>query len=124
MRHRANQLVKGKWSTKVKIWIGTVSAGVPALALVISGLFWLNSELAWSADVQKSYVLQSIDVNQLRTDDRMWKVKHDLKKIAERKLFDNALDTDELDQVQLLKEYEFLLGQKEKWNDAEKEALK
>lgn len=123
LRHHAHQLVKAKWSTKFKIWVGTVSAGVPLLIGLFAGVQWINQNVAWAEDLKKSYVLQTIQVSQLRTEDRMWKVKHDLKEIASRKLGGNSLDTDELDQKQLLSEYEFLLGQKEKWNNAEKEAI-
>lgn len=124
LRRQAHHLVKQKWSTKAKIWIGTVSAGVPLMVALITGLMWLKSELAWAEDVKQSATMQIITVYQLKTEDRMWKIKHDLKDIAARKLAGTSLETDELDQTQLLSEYEFLLEQKQKWDEAEKEASK
>jgi len=123
LRRHAHQLVKQKWSTKFKIWVGTVSAGVPLLVGLFAGVQWINQNVAWAEELKKNYVLQTIQVSQLRTEDRMWKVKHDLKEIAARKLAGNSLDTDELDQTQLLSEYTFLLDQKQKWDNAEKEAI-
>jgi len=124
LRRKATDLAKAKWSTKVKLWVGAVGGTVPIILLLVAAINWLNTNLAWAAEVQKSYVLQTIDVNQLRTEDRMWKVKHDLTRIAERKEAGTPLITDELDRAQLLSEYTFLLEQKQKWNDAEKQANK
>ncbi len=123
LRRQAHHLVKAKWSTKLKIWVSTVGAGVPLLVGVFALVQWVNQNVAWAEDLKKSYVLQTIQVSQLRTEDRMWKVKHDLKEIAARKLAGTSLETDELDQTQLLSEYTFLLDQKQKWDNAEKEAI-
>ncbi len=124
LRRQAHHLVKQKWSTKVKIWLGTIGAGVPILTAIIFGIQWINQNVAWAEDVKQSATMQIITVYQLKTEDRMWKIKHDLKDIAARKLAGTSLETDELDQTQLLSEYTFLLEQKQKWDEAEKEASK
>ncbi len=123
LRRQAHHLVKAKWSTKVKIWATTIGAGLPLLIAMFAGVQWINQNVAWAEELKKSYVLQTISVNQLRTEDRMWKIKHDLKEIAARALAGNSLDTDGLDKEQLLDEYRFMLEQKQKWDNAEKEAI-
>lgn len=124
LRRKASDLAKQKWSTKAKVWLTTVGAGVPILAAVVTGLMWLKGELAWAEDVKQSATMQIITVYQLKTEDRMWKIKHDLKDIEARKQAGISLVTDSLDREQLLDEYTFLLTQKQKWDEAEKEATK
>lgn len=116
------ELAKAKWSTKFKIWLGTIGAGIPVLLAIIAGVQWINQNVAWAEELKKSYVLQTIQVSQLRTEDRMWKIKHDLKDIDARSQAQMALPTDALEREQLLDEYRFLLEQKQKWDEAEKDA--
>lgn len=124
LRRKASELAKQKWSTKAKIWLTTIGAGIPVLVAIFAGVQWINQNVAWAEELKKSSTLQYIEVNQLRTEDRMWKIKHDLRDIEARKKAGIALDTDALDKEQLLNEYRFLLEQKQKWDDAEKEATK
>ncbi len=122
-RRTVSELAKSKWSTKVKIWLGTIGAGVPLLVAIFAGVQWINQNVAWAEELKKSYVLQTIQVSQLRTEDRMWKIKHDLKDIDARKQANMAWPTDALEREQLLNEYRFLLEQKQKWDSAEKDAI-
>lgn len=99
-----------------------MAASLPIIYALIAAFMWAKTEIAWAEDVKKSYVMQTIQVNQLQTADRMWKIKHDLKDIEARAQMNNALPTDPLEKEQLLDEYRFLLEQKQKWDQAEKEA--
>lgn len=116
------EIARAKWSTKVKIWLGTIGAGIPILLALFAGVQWINQNVAWAEELKKSYVLQTIQVSQLRTEDRMWKIRHDLKDIDARKNANMSWPTDAGEREQLLNEYTFLLEQKQKWDSAEKDA--
>lgn len=113
---------KQKWSTKAKVYLGLGVSALPLAAAIFTASQWINQNVAWAEDLKKSYVLQTIEVNQLRTEDRMWKIKHDLKDIEARRQMGAELPTDALEKQQLLDEYRFLLEQKQRWDQAEKEA--
>lgn len=124
LRHQAHQLVKAKWSTKLKIWVSTVAGGVPLLVGIFAGVQWINQNVAWAADVAQSQNVQFIQNQMDRTDDRLWKVRHDLEQIQERFTMGNVLFTDALDKETLLAEYIHLIKQKSTWAAKEKEATK
>ena len=124
LRRQAQHLVKAKWPTKVKWWVGGATASLPLIYALITAFMWIKTEVAWAADVAQSQNIQFIQNQQGRTEDRMWKVKHDLEKIDERKAMNQVRVTDSLDKQTLLEEYKHLIGQKSKWEAAEKEATK
>lgn len=122
LRRKATDLAKQKWSTKAKIWIGTMAASIPIVYALIAGFMWIKTEVAWAEDVKQSQNIMFIQNQQDRTDDQMWKVKHDLEKIEERAATGQTRLTDSLDKQTLLEQYKHLITQKSEWAKKEKEA--
>lgn len=102
-----------------KAWIGT-SAGIIAILSAFAGAgLWMKQNVAWAEDMQRTFVIQSINVQQIQVDTRKWRIKHDLRDIEDRQREGEAYPTDQVEKTQLLQEQAFLLQQKARLTEAE-----